>query len=399
MYTVIMFKQFRLIYILILFAAIIVAGGFYVLQLPNSNSSFSQENASQDTSPFKNYAKGEVVEVIFEQIDDVQRTQYITQQLKVKLTDVEEGEEVVEGESTASLEEVLVDNTQILDAARSVQYEVGDKVVLGLVSAEVIDEYVIVDRYRLPGLYIVVGVFLALAVIVGRRRGITSLIGLGITGCILLFFIAPQILAGKDPFLVALVGAGAIVLVSMFISHGFTKRIQISAVSTIISLAITAIIAYAFVQISSIFGFGQSDAFILETGFLGSINLQGILLAGIMISVLGVLDDVTTAQTAAVEELHKTDQTLSVKALYQKGLSIGREHIASLINTLILVYAGAALPLFLLLTLQKSQPLWIILNSEFMAEELVRALVGSITLILAVPVATLLAAYIYARKS
>lgn len=384
-----MFKQFRLIHLLIVFAIIIAAAGVYVLQLPNSNSSFSQENASQDTTSFKDYAKGEVIEVIFEQVDDVQQTQYITQQLKVKLTDAEED----------TSEEVLVDNTQILDAARSVQYKVGDKVVLGSISAEVTEEYVIIDRYRLPGLYIVVGVFLALAVIVGRRRGLTSLIGLGITGCILLFFIAPQILAGKDPFLVALVGAGAIVLVSMFISHGFTKRIQISAVSTIISLAITAIIAYAFVQISSIFGFGQSDAFILETGFLGSINLQGILLAGIMISVLGVLDDVTTAQTAAVEELHKTDQTLSVKSLYQKGLSIGREHIASLINTLILVYAGAALPLFLLLTLQKSQPLWILLNSEFMAEELVRALVGSITLILAVPVATLLAAYIYARKS
>ncbi len=384
-----MFKQFRLIYLLIVFAIIIAAAAVYVLQLPNSNSSFSQENASQDITSFKDYAKGEVIEVIFEQVDDVQRTQYITQQLKVRLTDAEED----------TGEEVLVDNTQILDAARSVQYEVGDKVVLGSISAEVTEEYVIIDRYRLPGLYIVVGVFLALAVIVGRRRGLTSLIGLGITGCILLFFIAPQILAGKDPFLVALVGAGAIVLVSMFISHGFTKRIQISAISTIISLAITAVIAYAFVQISSIFGFGQSDAFILETGFLGSINLQGILLAGIMISVLGVLDDVTTAQTAAVEELYKTDKTLSVKALYQKGLSIGREHIASLINTLILVYAGAALPLFLLLTLQKSQPLWILLNSEFMAEELVRALVGSITLILAVPVATLLAAYIYARKS
>lgn len=384
-----MLKRFRLIYVLVVFAVVIAAAGVYVLQLPNSNSSFSQENASQDTTSFKEYAKGEVVEVIFEEVDDVQQTQYITQQLKVKLTDAKED----------AGEEVLVDNTQILDAARSVQYEVGDKVVLGLISAEVTDEYVIVDRYRLPGLYVIVGVFLALAVIIGRRRGLTSLVGLGITGCILLFFIAPQILAGKDPFLVTLVGAGAIVLVSMFISHGFTKRIQISAISTIISLAITAVIAYVFVHISSIFGFGQSDAFILETGFLGSINLQGILLAGIMISVLGVLDDVTTAQTAAIEELHKTDLTLSVKALYQKGLSIGREHIASLINTLILVYAGAALPLFLLLTLQKSQPLWILLNSEFMAEELVRALVGSISLILAVPVSTLLAAYIYAYKT
>ena len=218
-------KRIRLIYILALFAVIIAAAGAYVFQLPKTNSTFSQENASQDTIPFKDYAKGEVVEVVFEQIDDVQKTQYITQQLKVKITDLEDGAADVKEEAISTSAEVLVDNAQILDTARSVQYKVGDKVVLGLVSAEVAEQYVIVDRYRLSGVYIIVGAFIALAVIVGRRRGLTSLIGLIITGCILLFFIAPQILAGKNPFLVALVGAGAIVVVSMFISHGFTKRI------------------------------------------------------------------------------------------------------------------------------------------------------------------------------
>ena len=382
-----MLKRNWLIYILILCAVVVLVAAVYVINLPGNNSTFKQENASQDTTSFKGYAKGMVSEVVLEQIDDVRNTQSITQQLKVKLTDVDKGGE-----------EIVIDNSQILDKAGSVHYKVGDRVVLGLVPAEATDQYVIIDRYRLPGVYIVVAVFLVLAVIVGRKRGLTSLVGLGITGCILLYFIAPQILAGKDPFLVALVGAGAIILASMFISHGFSKRIQISAISTIIALVFTAIIAYIFVYISLLFGFGQSDAFLLETGYLGSINLQGILLAGIIISVLGVLDDVTTAQTAAVEELHKVDPSLSIKSLYQKGLSIGREHISSLVNTLILVYAGAALPLFLLLTLQKSQPLWIILNSEFIAEELVRSLIGSTTLILAVPISTLLASYIYSHK-
>jgi uncharacterized membrane protein len=382
-----MSKKSRLIYILILCAVIVAGAAIYVIQLPGNNLVFQQENASQDTIPFKDYAKGVVSEVVFEQIDDVQNAQSITQQLKVTLTDTDRAGEEVE-----------INNTQILDKAGSTHYKVGDRVVLGLVPTDVAAEYVILDRYRLPGVYIIVAAFLLLAVIVGRKRGLTSLVGLGITGCILLLFIAPQILSGKDPFLVAIVGAGAIVLVSMFISHGFNKRIQISAISTIIALAFTALIAYIFVYISRLFGFGQSDAFLLETGYLGSINLRGILLAGIVISVLGVLDDVTTAQTAAVEELHKTDPALSVKDLYRKGLSIGREHIASLINTLILVYAGAALPLFLLLTLQKSQPIWVLLNSEFIAEELVRSLIGSIALILAVPISTLLAAYIYTYK-
>lgn len=382
-----MLKRFRLIHILILCAVIIAGSAVYVVQLPGNNSTFQQEIASQDTSVFKSYAKGMVTDVVFEQIDDVQNTQSITQQLKVTLSD-----------TSKAGEEVVIDNTQILDKAGSVRYKKGDKVVLGLIPAEVTSEYVIIDRYRLPGVYIVVSVFLLLAIVIGRRRGLTSLIGLGVTGCILVFFIAPQILLGKDPFLVALVGSGGIVLVSMFISHGFNKRIQIAAISTIIGLLLTALTAYIFIHISQLFGFGQSDAFVLETGYLGNLNLQGILLAGIIVSVLGVLDDVTTAQTAAVEELYKTDSSLKIKGLYKKGLSIGREHIASLINTLILVYAGAALPLFLLLTLQSSQPLWVLVNSEFIAEELLRSLIGSTTLILAVPISTLLAAYVYTYK-
>ncbi len=383
-----MLNRVKLIHILILCAVLIAGAGFYIIQMPSNNSAFQKDNASQDTSSFKNYAKGVVQEVVFEQIDDVQNSKSITQQLKVKLSDTDK-----------SGQEVNIESTQILDKAGGVHYKQGDRVVLGLLPSDFGDEYVVIDRYRLPGVYIVIGMFLFLAIAVGRRRGLTSLIGLGITGCILLFFIAPQILAGKDAFLVAIVGAGAIILVSMFISHGFNKRIQVAAISTIIALAFSAITAYIFVYLSNLFGFGQSDAFLLETGFLGSINLRGVLLAGIIISVLGVLDDVTTAQTAAVEELHKTDSTLSIVILYQKGLSIGREHIASLINTLILVYAGAALPLFLLLTLQKSQPIWVLLNSEFIAEELIRSLIGSTTLILAVPISTLLAAYFFTRKT
>lgn len=385
-----MINKLKLIHVLIFFVAIISGFGVYTIMSPVTDTSFNQGAASQDTTSFTNYAKGEVSEVAFEQIDDAQNNKSITQRLKVLLDN-----------KSGPREEVVIDNTQILDQAKSVQYKVGDKVVVGVLPASndfMDNQYVIVDHYRLSGVYIVLAVFLLLAVVVGKWRGVTSLIGLGITGCILLFFIAPQILAGKNAFMVSLVGAGAIILVSMFISHGFNKRIQVAALSTLITLAVTGLITYLFVNISKLFGLGQSDAFLLQTGFLGNINLKGVLLAGIIISVLGILDDITTAQTAAVEELYKIDSILSVKELYNKGLSIGREHIASLINTLILVYAGAALPLFLLLTLQKSQPIWVLLNSEFISEELVRSLVGSTALILAVPISTILAAYVFTRN-
>ncbi len=387
-----MINKISLSHVLIVFATAILLGAIYVVQIPAQNdAAFQQGAAAEDENSFAGYFKGRVSEVKFEQIDEAQQNQSITQQLKVDFKD-----------SNKQSQSTVIDNTQILDKAGSVKYVVGDRVVLGLLPEGVGfagEQYVIIDRYRMPGIYIVVGVFLLLAILIGKLRGVTALVGLGITGAILLLFIAPQILLGKNALAVALVGSGAIVMVSMFISHGFTKRIKIAALSTLISLAIAGFVTWLFVDVTGLFGLGQSDAFLLQTGFLGAINLQGVLLAGIIISVLGILDDVTTAQTAAVEELHKLDPNLTIKTLYKKGLSIGREHITSLINTLILVYAGAALPLFLLLTLQKSQPLWLLLNSEFIAEELVRSLVGSSILILAVPISTLLAAYAFLKSS
>jgi uncharacterized membrane protein len=383
-----MFKRLNLAHILVVCAVVIVSCAVYVTRLPDINKEFRTENASFDTTPFASYAHGQVTEVVFEDIGDGQRNKSISQELKVLLSDTEH-----------KGEQVTIQHTAILDKAASVQYKQGDKVILGLLPSGIDREYVIVDRDRLTGVYIVIVIFILLALVVGRLKGMTSLVGLAITGSILIFFIAPQILNGKDPFLVALVGAGMILLVSMFISHGFNRRTQISALSTLASLVIAAAGAYAAVYLTKLFGFGQGDAFLLETGYLGTINLQGILLAGIVISVLGVLDDVTTSQTAAVDELKKANPSLSVKELYSRGLSVGREHIASLINTLILVYAGAALPLFLLLTLQKSQPIWLLLNSEFVAEELVRSLIGSMALILAVPISTFLAAYIFSRNN
>lgn len=383
-----MLNKFSLNHILIALAVVFLTAGLYIYFLPSQNVAFEKSEASQDTTSFNSYVRGTVTEVVFEQVDAALNNQTITQQLKVELKKQAEGqtENVIE-----------IDNTQILDKAGSVKYKVGDRVVIGVLPDSIQDKYVIVDRDRSFGLYIIVALFLVLAIGVGLRKGLTSLLGLAISGAILIFFIAPQILQGKDAFVVSLVGAGAIVMVSMFISHGFTRRIKIAAISTIVALAISAVLTWGFVSLANLFGLGQSDAFLLQTGFLGTLNLKGVLLAGIIISVLGILDDVTTAQTAAVEELKKADPNLGWKELYSRGLSIGREHIASLINTLILVYAGAALPLFLLLTLQNGQPLWVLFNSEFIAEELVRALVGSMALILAVPVSTFLAAIIFRK--
>jgi uncharacterized membrane protein len=146
------------------------------------------------------------------------------------------------------------------------------------------------------------------------------------------------------------------------------------------------------VSLTRLFGYGTSDSAVLSFGYQAGIDMRGILLAGIIIGTLGVLDDVTTSQTEAVTQLRAANSSLSTRELFVRAMAIGRHHIASLVNTLVLAYAGSSLPLFLLFSLNQADPWWVILNSEFIAEEIVRTLVGSSILILAVPLATIIAA-------
>jgi uncharacterized membrane protein len=146
-------------------------------------------------------------------------------------------------------------------------------------------------------------------------------------------------------------------------------------------------------------GIATEEGYILKLN-VGNINLRGLLLAGIIIGMLGVLDDVTIGQATTVEEIKDANQSLGFKELYQRGTAVGKEHIASLVNTLVLAYTGVALPLVLLLTLQSQNnvvPLWLAVNGEPIAQEIVRTLVGSLALVFAVPITTFLAAYYYGK--
>jgi uncharacterized membrane protein len=178
----------------------------------------------------------------------------------------------------------------------------------------------------------------------------------------------------------------------MFLAHGFNKQTTLAFGSTLITLIGAAILSVIFVSLTRLTGAGTEEAFYLQFGSLEKLNLQGLLLGGIMIGVLGVLDDITTGQTAAVYEIHKADPKLKLADLYKRGINVGKEHIASLVNTLVLAYAGASLPLFLIFNLNDSIPLWVNLNSEFIIEEIIRTLVGSTALVLAVPISTFIAA-------
>ncbi len=257
--------------------------------------------------------------------------------------------------------------------------------------------YYIIDSYRIPQLALLVAAFFALAIYFGRRKGLLSIIGLLFSIVVIFYGIIPLVVNGYPPFLVCSVAAFLILVVSLYLSHGFHRRTTIAVVSSAAILLMALGIDSLFTTFAHIFGFGSEEAVYLSFQS-HAINPKGIFLGGVILGVLGILDDVTTAQTAAVEEIYRANPAVRMRDLYARGISVGKEHIASLINTLVLAYIGASFPLFVLIYIQKTADLWLILNGQFIAEEIVRTLVGSCALVLAVPLVTLLSAYWYTKK-
>lgn len=270
-------------------------------------------------------------------------------------------------------------------------FESGDEVYLGVISFEGEDEvaYNYYDRNRGPLLIVVALIFAGAVIGLGRIRGLAALAGLGLSLVILLGFIVPAIIDGKNAVLVALVGGGAIVLVSLYLAHGYTPLTHVAAIGAFSALALTTALSWVVGSLAEFSGLVSEEAFYLLE--LPNIDLSGLLLAGIVLGAIGALDDITVTQASAVWEVNQANPGLETPALFESGLRIGRDHIASTVNTLVLAYAGAAMPLLILYSLS-ALPLNIVASSEIVALEIIRTLVGSIGLVAAVPVTTWLAA-------
>lgn len=241
-------------------------------------------------------------------------------------------------------------------------------------------------------------VLFAVAVIVpGRWQGVRALLALGITGVLLVAFAFPSIIDGHDPTAVALVVAVLIALVALYLTHGITEMTTVALLGTFAALGLTALLAVVFTRLAHFTGFGTEDAYYLQFAS-AQIDVRGLILAGIIVGSLGVLDDVTVTQASAVWQLHGANPAFGAREIYRSAVTIGRDHIASTVNTLVLAYAGASLPLLLLFA-QAGRPLSDVVTGELVAVEVVRTLVGSIGLIAAVPVTTALAATVVTRGS
>ncbi|MFF3323252.1 YibE/F family protein [Streptomyces sp. NPDC002889] len=253
-------------------------------------------------------------------------------------------------------------------------------------------QYSVTDVDRGLPMMVLAGIFALAVVLVGRMRGVMALISLVISFAVLTLFILPAILQGSNPLIVAVVGASAIMLIALYMCHGLTARTSVAVIGTLISLLLIGLLGSLFIDWAFLSG-NTDDYTGLIHGLYPDIDMSGLLLAGIIIGSLGVLDDVTVTQTSAVWELHQADPAMGSRALYRAGIRIGRDHIASVVNTLVLAYAGAALPLLLLFSIAESS-VGTVANSEVVAQEIVRTLVGSIGLVASVPVTTALAALV-----
>ncbi|HVH23291.1 MAG TPA: YibE/F family protein [Pseudonocardia sp.] len=279
----------------------------------------------------------------------------------------------------------------------SPRFAVGDRVVLGWSGGDPEDpgSYQIVDFQRGSPLLWLAVAFAVAVLLLGRWRGLAALIALGLSFLVLLVFVLPAILAGHDPLAVAVVGACLIMFAVLYLTHGLSARTSTAVLGTLLSLALIGVLGAVFAAAAELTGLDDQTSNLIATLGTG-VDARGLLLAGVIIGALGVLDDVTVTQTSAVWELHRAGPGMGPGALFAAAMRIGRDHVASAVNTLVLAYAGAALPLLLLFTVS-GRGLGEVLTAQDVATEVVRTLVGSIGLVASVPITTALAALVASR--
>ncbi len=259
------------------------------------------------------------------------------------------------------------------------------------------DWYQVSDPYRLPAVYFFVGLFVLCVLLVGGKQGIRGLLSLIGSLIVILYVLLPAIIHGYPPILVSIGVSSLIIIIGSYVTHGFNRTTTSAVVGMITTIIFTGVLAYVAVHATRLSGFNTEEAVYLNFNTHGKVDFAGLLLGGIMIGLLGVLYDVSIGQAVAVEELHNAAKHFSRREVFTRALRIGREHIGALVNTLAIAYVGASLPLLLLYYTSASD--WhMTLNQEIFATEIIRIMIGSIGLVLAVPITTALSVLMLVKK-
>lgn len=289
-----------------------------------------------------------------------------------------------------------------IEVIGSGRYKIGDRVLVNYTKdADGNEVFFVLEKVRRNDIYLLVGLFVAVVLIVGKTKGLRALLALAMSFLVILKFIVPRVLAGSNPLTVALIGSFFILLLIIYLTEGFNRKSHLAVLSIFLCLTLVFFLADFFVGLLSLSGMVQEEtAFLVSAGY-GHINFRGLLLAAFLIGALGILDDVVVGQIEAVGQIRQANPGLPAKKVFKMAMAIGNAHLGAVINTLFLAYAGASFSLLLLFSIK--QPPFLsfsqVISSELVATEIVRTLVGCIGLALAIPLATLVAVWLYVPAS
>ncbi len=296
---------------------------------------------------------------------------------------------ILEGEYTGIVMEIDYGKRQI----RSDEYDlaVGNKVMVSISKTpeNVVNAYFVDFIRTTPILWLTI-IFAAAIIFISRWKGVGALLSMAFSLYVIIDYIIPHILIGEDPLRVSIIGSIILLGVTLYLTYGWTLKTHAAVISMIFVLLLTGALSALFVVLTKLNGTGDENVMFLMQAMETPINLRGLLLGGMIIGALGVLDDLVTTQASAVFELFHANPNFGFRDLYNSAMRIGQDHVAATVNTLVLAYAGASLPMLLLFSLARGDFGYLI-NFAFIAEEVVRTLVGSLGLIAAVPLTTVIA--------
>jgi len=368
-------KKKKTITKLIQHLSLIIIGGVTIWLSPAFNhplfTSNSQERSFQGT---------------IQSINETQTEEGKIQDIKIKLT------------SPPKKGEIINTKNETDKFIQKRDFKKGERVILN----ELIDQnnetiYILQGHERYTGIYLLLVIFIIAVLLINSWQGAGSIIGLAISFLVIFKFILPQILTGASPITTVILGTFIIIPANFILSHGINRKTILAMIGTFITLIFSGLLAIFFAKLTHLTGMATEETSFLKLSTQSTIDFKGLVLSGILISILGILDDITIAQCSIMQQLKNAKESISSKELFSRGMKVGRDHISSMVNTLILVFAGASLPT-LLLFMDSASTFNSVLNIEFIAEEILQTLIGSIGLIFAVPITTFLAA-IFLKKN
>jgi uncharacterized membrane protein len=359
--------------------AVLAVGIFMILAAITGRGSPTGES-SELAQGESEILRARVVEVLEEGVLDQGELSQPYQLLRLEITS-----------GPLSGQELTVEYGSLVFTNESRLFREGDRVLVERTrTVEGEDVFHITDYVRTSSLLWLTALFVAATLLLSGWQGLRSLLGMGVSLVVILFFIVPQILDGRNPLIIAILGSVVMMGISLYLVYGWNSKTHVAVAGLLLSLIVTGLLAVWSVNWTRLSGFGAEEAGFLQVAGV-QLDTRGLLLAGIIIGTLGALDDIAIGQSSTIFELRKANPDLTWLELFRHGMTVGRDHIAAMVNTLLLAYVGAALPLVLMFSVF-AESVGVTINREIIAEEIVRTLVGSLGLLAGVPLTSVIAA-------